>query len=586
MELMKAKFLLENLLDRIEILEDGSKQLSGKLTEKEYEALKIAISLFDRNDAVNPKAALTITDVNIHPLPNFQPAANEALNEEVLITETDTSVEAEPEQPIEIDLSVFSLAPAPKNVRLCLDFGTAMSKATLVEDYDDDDFEDIEVLKLGVPGDQENISEVMLVSSVFIDDSGLLWFGQNAIEEAKLQPEGSNRQQLDNIKRYLSEEGLNSKVAERFNPTAIDITYGDLILAYLMYLTWCVNHALEAHGKYPRNIWRRFAMPCLSDPAATQAENRLRKYLGEAQVLADTFYSSLKNGIPLEHFLAAVAQIRAGKHQYSFVSENISEPLGVAGSLMGPETKADMLAMVVDVGAGTTDFSLYRIVVDPDRKINNAFEVENSSCCLTEAGNYLDQLLKSTIIKESGMASDHPSKINVIWDLDRKIRDYKETLFNENEVFVHIKELNVDVEITLESFLAIPQVRQFGESLRNKLTKIMEEVNPEFSKWITQNPLRKLVVVLTGGGASLPMVKELAQGSIAVHGLTVPLVPAKSFPAWLDKDHADLEDDYPRIAVALGGARKNLIKRGGVMTTTAGNGHARPILRVDFTTAK
>jgi hypothetical protein len=586
MELMKAKFLLENLLERIEVLEDGSKQLSGRLTDKEYEALKIAITLFDENTVTIPSSVPTpiSAKADIHPLPEFEPAVVEALNEDNAPSEVDAA--DQDERPIEIDITVLSLDPAPSNVRLCLDFGTAMSKATLVKDLEDDDFEHIEVLKLGIPGDQENISEVMLVSSVFIDDSGLLWFGQNAVDEAKLLPEGSNRQQLDNIKRYLSEGHLNSKVAINFNPTGIDITYGDLILAYLMYLTWCVNHALEAHGKYPRNLWRRFAMPCLSDPEATEAENRLRKYLGEAQILADTFYKTLKNGVPLERFLDAAAQIRVGKYQYSFVTENISEPLGVAGSLLGPETKVDMLAMVVDVGAGTTDFSLYRIAVDPEAERKIAFEVENSSCCLTEAGNYLDQLLKNLIIRESGMAPNHPSRINVIWDLDRNIRDYKETLFNESGVFVHIKELNVDVEITLDDFLAIPQVQQFGQSLRNKMTDIMEYVDHSLSEWIVQNPLRKLVVVLTGGGASLPMVKELAQGSIHAHGFSVPLAPAKSFPAWLEQDHADLEDDYPRIAVALGGARKNLIKRGGVMTATAGNGHSRPTLGVDFTTGR
>lgn len=584
MELMKAKFLLENLLDRIEVLEDGSKQLSGKLTDKEYEALKIAIALFDGNVVASPKPVLNNAEIDIHPLPEFQPMVEEAPREDVKLSEDDAPVEEE--RPIEIDSSVLLLAPAPNNVRLCLDFGTAMSKATLVEDFEDDDFEDIEVLKLGIPGDQEQISEVMLVSSVFIDDNGLLWFGRNAAEAAKLLPEDSNRQQLDNIKRYLSEEGLNSIVTERFNPTGIDITYGDLILAYLMYLTWCVNHALEAHGKYPRNLWRRFAMPCLSDPAATEAENRLRKYLGEAQILADTFYTTLQEGVPLERFLAAVTQIRAGKFQYPFVTQNISEPLGVAGSLLGPETKANMLAMVVDVGAGTTDFSLYRIAVDPDRGINNAFEVENSADCLTEAGNHLDKLLKSIIIKKAGVDSNHPTWVNINWDLDRNIRNYKETLFNENSVVVDLRDLKIDIDITLQEFLAIPQVKLFGENLRNKMTKIMEDVSPEFSNWVVQDPLRKLVVVLTGGGASLPMVKTLAEGSISVHGLSVPLIQAKSFPTWLEKDHADLEYEYPRIAVALGGARKNLIKRGGVMTTTAGNGNTRPTLGVDFTTGR
>lgn len=585
MELIKAKFLLENLLDRLEILEDGSKQLSGKLTDKEVEALKIAISLFDAGNSITSNSISNFPVAGIHPLPEFELSMGEEAKSEPVIPVVVSPCSEEAS--VEIDVSVLSLSKPPANTRLCLDFGTAMSKATLVEDYDDDEFEEIEVLKLGIPGDQEEISEVMLVSSVFIDDAGLLWFGQYAVEEAKLQPEGSNRQQLDNIKRYLSEEGLNLKVSDRFNPTGIDITYGDLILAYLMYLTWCVNHALEAlPGEYPRNLARRFAMPCLSDPAASEAEHRLRRYLGEAQVLADTFFTTLKNGVPLKIFLAAVSQIRSGKYEYSFVTENISEPLGVAGSLLGPDTKTNMLAMVVDVGAGTTDFSLYRIAVDPDKGTNNAFEVEDSACCLTEAGNYLDQLLKSTIIKELGIASDHPSRINVIWDLDKNIRNYKETLFNENEVFVHIKELNIDVEIKLEDFLDIPQVRKFGDNLRKKMIEIMEGVSSAFSNWVVQDPTRRLVVVLTGGGASLPMVKELAQGGINVHGLNVPLAPAKSFPTWLAKDHAGLEKDYPRIAVALGGARKRIIKSNGTMSTTAGYGNARPTLGIDFTTGR
>lgn len=233
MDLMKAKFLLENLLDRIEILEDGSKQLSGKLTNYELQALQVALTLFD---SPNPQVAPTISPVaspQISALPDFKPSMVEVVNEvkDQILTPTDSHA-VNNAKAVELDISVFDLPKPPINTRLCLDFGTAMSKAALVED-DDDEFEEIKVLELGIPGDQEEISEVMLVSSVFIDDDGLLWFGQSAVEVAKDQPEDSNRQQLDNIKRYLSEEGLNIKVSDMFNPTDIDITYGDLILSYL-----------------------------------------------------------------------------------------------------------------------------------------------------------------------------------------------------------------------------------------------------------------------------------------------------------------------------------------------------------------
>lgn len=587
MDLMKAKFLLENLLDRVETVEDGSKQLSGKLTNYELQALQIALTLFDSH---NPQVAPTITPVaspQISDLADFKSSVVNVVDEvKELISPPTDSHAVNNAIAVELDISVFDLPKPPINTRLCLDFGTAMSKAALVED-DDDEFEEIMVLELGIPGDQEEISEVMLVSSVFIDDDGLLWFGQSAVEVAKDQPEDSNRQQLDNIKRYLSEEGLNVKVSDMFNPTDIDITYGDLILSYLMYLTWCVNHALELlDGDYPRNIERRFAMPCLSDPAVSEAEQRLRKYLGEAQVLADTFFTTLKDGIPLKTFMAAVQQIRAEKRDYLFVTEKISEPLGVAGSLLGSQTKTDMLAMVVDVGAGTTDFSLYRIAVNPERDINTAFEVQNTACCLTEAGNYLDMLLKNTIIKETGINSAHSSWRNINWSLDKNIRNHKETLFNESEVLVHIKECNTDVVIKRSDFLALSQVRSFSENLKIKMIEIMEGISSDFTHWILENPARRLVIVLTGGGASLPMVKELAQGTISVHGLQIPLAPAKSFPAWLEEEHAGLEDDYSRIAVALGGARKKIIQSGGTMSLISRGGTSRPTLGTDFTTSR
>ena len=74
MDLMKAKFLLENLLDRVEILEDGSKQLSGKLTDNELQALLVALTLFD---SPNPQVATPISPIpspQISALPDFQPS--------------------------------------------------------------------------------------------------------------------------------------------------------------------------------------------------------------------------------------------------------------------------------------------------------------------------------------------------------------------------------------------------------------------------------------------------------------------------------------------------------------------------------
>ena len=62
--------------------------------------------------------------------------------------------------------------------------------------------------------------------------------------------------------------------------------------------------------------------------------------------------------------------------------------------------------------------------VDSKENINEAFEVKNTSCCLTEAGNYLDKLL-STIIRNTGISFDNPSWTNINWSLEKNIRNHK-----------------------------------------------------------------------------------------------------------------------------------------------------------------
>ncbi len=106
--------------------------------------------------------------------------------------------------------------------------------------------------------------------------------------------------------------------------------------------------------------------------------------------------------------------------------------------------------------------------------------------------------------------------------------------------------------------------------MEDVLSEIQESVDVSFVDWILSNPSRYLTVALTGGGATLPMVQDLARGSVQVRGQKVPVQPALPFPVWLQTAYPELEDDFPRIAVSLGGARKKLIQRGSGATITSG----------------
>ena len=574
MESTKAKIILANLRERIEVGSDGKFRLEGVITLRELEALDFFIS--NLPDTPDLPTAPTVAPSRPEPAvagpitaPTVEPAPSQP----------------EPEPPAEesvtLDLSTLSLPDADTTYRVCLDFGTAMSKASFVHDNEDEGMEDIQVLKLGIPGDQEEIDEVMLVSSVFIDPEGLLWFGQNAVKHAV---EGSGSR-IDNIKRALSEGNLNVPVDATYNPTSHPLTYKDIVLAYLTFFTWAINYALENDVESPvvaRNFKRRFAMPCFPRANARIVEGELKTLLGEAQILSDTFGDEIHQGLPLSRFLLALKQLRAETRDYTFIEGSVTEPLGVAGSLLSWQSNHDSLALVVDIGAGTSDFSLYRLKVTVnddgtiDKAKTTAGEVDGTARGIQQAGNHLDKLLKGFILQKAGISGSHDKFQNISHALERNIRDHKESLFNSGSVFVPL--YNGDaVDVSLTEFVALDEVKAFEKSLRKTLVEILESADKDWINWVQANPSHNLTIVLTGGGATLPMVRKLAEGTVTAHGKTIPVAAARSFPEWLRADYPDLEAPYPRIAVSLGGARRNIIRSMGVLRTT-GFGGGSPTL--------
>jgi molecular chaperone HscA len=73
------------------------------------------------------------------------------------------------------------------------------------------------------------------------------------------------------------------------------------------------------------------------------------------------------------------------------------------------------------------------------------------------------------------------------------------------------------------------------------------------------------------------MVRELASGEIEVKGKTIRLLQTAAFPDWLKKEYPALEDDFPRIAVSLGGGRESLIRH-RIAQVTAGDVRSTGVL--------
>ncbi len=534
MDRIEAKILLKNLLRRIKPIDAEQFELPGVLTNGELEALHFALSALDGSE----------------PMPSSTPEQAAAPS-----PTTDSDAAGVALVPIELNLSIFDLPKPSSKERLCLDFGTAMSKATLVmNDLDDDELEDIHVLELGIPGDQREVSDTMLISALYIDNKGLFWFGKNAVDRSLVEGANGERMRIDNVKRYLSEGAMQTVVPEIYNPTAIQLTGGDLLLAYLMFMTWAVNADAARHG-IERNVERRFAMPCFASQQSREVESELRKLLGEAQVLSDTFSTTLHHGLPVAQFSQAVRLLRAVPRQYNYVTEALTEPLGVANALLSSENNIRRLTLIVDVGAGTSDVSLYRLHVNGETGARQALEAKGAARGIPLAGNHLDRALAELIIRKAGITPENPRNVSIRSNLALNIRDYKESLFNNEALTVRLLDGQV-VDIDIHELCGLDAVKTFQSELKQCLTDTLEEVD---SSWVGVASNEGLAVILTGGGSKLSMVQELTSGEIEVKGKTIRLLRTAVFPEWLKAEYPALEDDFPRIAVSLGGGRLSLI---------------------------
>lgn len=287
-----ATILLASLIERA-----GREQAIGIMSSLEQQALQVAYqALVSGSDHLANSVATeespfsTLTPVN---------DATPPLQVEVASTESLVTSTAAVEPIVKLVLDAIGRDnPSDPGVLMCLDFGTAMSKA--FASVAPDDYLDLEL------GSAAGRSGYTLPSSVFIGDDGKAYFGFEAIELSQ-DLVGSGRERLDSIKGWLSLRREGNLDGDAFllqsalNPIATcKLTQGDLIRVYLAYLTDMANIAL---GEYQvsekvvdRYVRRRFARPCWPDAAQAQWADKLMRQC----LLRRKFWLTRSVGVGLE----------------------------------------------------------------------------------------------------------------------------------------------------------------------------------------------------------------------------------------------------------------------------------------------
>jgi molecular chaperone HscA len=292
-----------------------------------------------------------------------------------------------------------------KDTVVCFDFGTAKSKAFAgaVSDEEDPDPQMFE-LGLGQADNDPDGAVYSVHSSVWISNDGLMFAGGDALRQsAAALTNGPQRRRLDSIKQELSlsnaERDLASRLLDRdVNPSPEPLTYEDALCFYLGYLTDITGQELQnRHGlsKYTR---RRFTLPAWQASQRSWATRTLHSCLKRAQVLADTFAGKWASGIPVADFKAVVEETRQYSSQLNHLFDGtvsdgaLLEPLAAGSGRVWADRNARNLMLVLDVGAGTTDFSLFWIVQNPTTNLRRAFSVFPSSNAIRMADTRRESL--------------------------------------------------------------------------------------------------------------------------------------------------------------------------------------------------
>lgn len=434
----------------------------------------------------------------------------------------------------------------------CLDFGTSYSKFAMVRAEDREDLEDGDVRPLFI-GDLESASRgLLLPSTLFLTPEHVL-FGDEA-QRAAVQAAAQGRHAFQAPKQYLSTHELdqiNSQLPIDIDPTG-RYTPRKLIVLYLTFLLLKAEASAHEFGiPWPPKL--RVARPAWDEKRAKAGEALLQEMVRDAFVLADALSDKLSpDGMSHSDITEAFGLLDwagAGWNNWQSIfhldrsgGASVLEATAVAAASISPRGPRRVV-VVADIGGGTSDFAAFMTGLPGN---NVVAEVPESAGVLRRAGDHIDMLLRSFILKEAAYLEDDTAAAATVMRLRLRQRQLKEDLFREGHIAVEL--VDELVEISLSDFERFQPVEKFASDLRSVFQKTLG-IAVDIARNFLPGAQLPVEIMLTGGGNSLPMVRRLADSpgiAWSVESVDPEVVGTSEDP--------DLARLAPQLAVAIGGA--------------------------------
>lgn len=435
--------------------------------------------------------------------------------------------------------------------RICIDFGTALSKASICLDPTLPLEVGVKPLPIGAISGAEH---PLLTPSILFVDGGRLYFGPAAFEQARRGVETS-RDPLLSFKTVLGatnvHEALQTKLRPSMDPTGT-FRQRDALVLYLAYLDQLIREAIDLAPNMPNgvaNARRRYTSPVWRPGSGVDIafETIFNEAAAVSQKLGRLFVAS-QEGISIAQCKDALdkAAVSPGN---GLLETGIFEPHAAAAAALAFTNQPTRLVMVLDIGAGTMDIAAF----DFDESVEppSLSEVSQARQCSALAGDEVDRILIDLLMRRSGIEKGKEEALRTIRIARLAARDLKKDLFRDGKCSLKLGWKTIT--ITAKDFAEDQNFRTYQAALAQTIAGSL--------KFVVQRAqmvgAKDVDVVLAGGGAHLPFLVALTQHvaqSAAATGINVrvgPLSPSNPLYSGID---ASLRGVFPQIAMSVGGA--------------------------------
>lgn len=430
--------------------------------------------------------------------------------------------------------------------RICLDFGTSCSKASVRLGAHSDTM--LRPLRLGHASGAE---QAYLTPSVVYIERDRVFLGPPALARAQAGV-NAKRDPITSFKMLLSARDVEGTLALRLGPSVDPsrrMNHRDALVLYLAHLDQLIRAAVQADPGIPDALAEapvRLSSPLWrGDGGSDRALSRL---FGQGEYVSSVLGRGLvgPEGVSLDDAKAALQQAGAATPLASRFAGVVLEVHCAAAAYAAFAPQRAERLLVVDIGAGTTDIAGFTLEdVDGGVAVQ---EIRAARQCCGLAGDEVDQILVQLLMQKSGTrALEEQSRL---WRALRlSVRDLKHQLFATGKCA--LRHEGRTLVLRRQALANSPALKGFCKQLAHTIS-----VSLKAAASVGRQTRSGVSVCVAGGGANLPFIDAvLADAAKRAH---VQIQSIERFDGRWSPDSMDqpreLAQVFSQMAISMGGA--------------------------------